>query len=212
MKYFKIYDTKYELHEESSQGEEDAYGYKNEIVYEEPDGEYVGFVEMEDESIIACYKSFNPIPVICISLGSIFAIVAGILLYVFVLQPKDVYMGGTPVKVGDDANSVSYNGFMALRDGNLTVDFQNGKLPCTIQVIGDGIKSDPVNVEAEEYVATVPTEFETEDAVINGKIKITTESSESEVEVVIEIPQNNTPNSTEASMEGYWDGEYIYGN
>lgn len=212
MKHFKIYDTSYELVDEAEDYVEDeAFGYKNEVVYERPRGKSVGYVTMEDGSTVECFKSFN-IAVVIIPLAVVLVAIIGILIYMFVLQPKDVYVGDTPVRVCDDANSVSYNGFMALRDGSLTVDFQNGGLPCTIQVIGDGISSDKVSVAAGEYVATVPATFDTDDAVINGKIAITTETSNSEVEVVIEVPENNTPNSTESSMDGFWDGEYIYGD
>lgn len=211
MRRFKIYGTSYEIDDSLMGHVPDAYGYKDDLVYEEPPGKCVGFVQMEDGSVISCYKTFNPL-VIIIPVAITFVIIIALLVYLIFLQPKDVVINGAPVKIGDDVNSVSYNGFMALRDGNITVDFQNGNQACTIQIIGDGIDSEVVNVDAGVYVATVPATFITDAGVINGKIVITTDTSQTENEVVIEIPENNTPNSTEASMEGYWDGEYIYGN
>lgn len=211
MKHFKIYGSNYELcSEPDGPVEEGVYGYKNELVYETPNCKFVGYVTMEDDTIVACYKKFNIALIIAPVLIAVFAVI--VVIVYLLLQPKDVYIGGTPVKVGDDANSVSYNGFMALRDGSLTVDFHNGGMPCTIKVIGDGVASDEIKVDADEYVATVPATFDTDAAVINGKIQITTDTSDSEMDVVIEVPENNTPNSTENSMEGFWDGEYIYGD
>jgi hypothetical protein len=209
MKTFKIYGEPYELFDTASEVV-DAYAVKGEVVDEIPKGKFVGYVTMEDGSLIGCYKRFNPL-VIIIPILLVAVIGGAVLFYLINMQDKDVSIGGFTIKQGTDNNVISYNGFMAIRDGTLSVDFTNGDYPCTIQVVADGISCDPISVAANEYVATVPATFTTDAGLVQAKIIITTGTSTDEEDVVIEIPDNNTPDSPDSGLEGYWKGEYVYG-
>ena len=210
MKYYKIYGATYPLDVNASEAP-DAYAVKGQLFDEPPRGKKVGYVRMRDGSLIECYKTFNPLPLICVV--AVVAIVAVVAVVLINKSSKDVVnpIDGTPIKVGDDTNVVTYNGFMAIRDGNLSVDFTNGNEACTIQVVGDGIECAPVTVAPLEYVASVPATFTTDRGLVQAEIVIKTETSESSQAVVIEIPENDTDNSPEDGLEGYWKGEYIYG-
>ena len=213
MKTYKIYDATYPLDATSSVAP-DAYAIRGELVDDPPKGKKVGYVTMRDGSTIECYTKFNKmiviLPVVLIILAAACA-----LIYLYFLQPKDVKVGSGEdsfiLKQGSDNNVVTYNGFMALRDNSISVDFTNGAYTCTIQVVGEGIQSDPVTVEPNGYLASVPATFTTTSGVVNGSLIIKTDTSTSEQQVVVEIPDNNTENSVDTGLEGYWKGEYIYG-
>ncbi len=211
MKTFKIYNTPYEL-EPTSSKVPDAYGFRNMLVDDRPKGKLVGYVEMEDGSTIECYKKFNPLLVV-IPIAVLLLIAVVILVYLIFLQPKDVKLGSGNlfVKQGADNEVISYNGFMQLTEDAVHIGFQNGDLPATVSVYGEGIAVNPVSVEPNEYVAQIPATFTTDQGVVQAKIKITTETSEAEYDVVVEIPDNDTDNSTESPLEGYWKGEQVFG-
>lgn len=211
MKTFKIYDEVFDLMESTDQAP-DAYGFRGKLLEDKPKGKVIGYVLMRDGSLIECYKRFN-ILVVLVSVLLIALVVAAVLGYFVFMQPKDVEspIGGFKIKTGDDNNVVSYNGFMALRDGAISVNFQNGDYQATIQVIGEGIDSDPITIEPGGFVESVPATYDTDDGVVNAKIVITTDTSDIEQEVVVEIPENNTPDSPDSGLEGYWKGEAIYG-
>lgn len=210
MRYYKIYGNKYAVEDTASEVP-DAYAVKGQIVDEQPRGKKIGYVTMRDGSLIECYKTPNYILIFSI----LFAIIAivGAALFFIMHQSKDVVnpIDNTPIKIGNDTDVVTYNGFMSLESGSLSVDFTNGEQPCTIQVVGDGIKSEPITVNSYEYVASVPATFETDKGLVQATIIIKTETSESSQDIVIEIPDNNTDNSPDAGLEGYWKGEFIYG-
>lgn len=210
MTSFKIYGEKYPLEESSSEAP-DAYGFRNKLVDDVPSGKSVGYVTMNDGSIIECYYKFN---IFVVLLPIVVAVLIGVitLIYLISFQEKDVVMpGGVVIKEGKDANVVSYNGFMAIEDGEISICFQNGSEKSVIKVVGKGIKTDPVTVEPNEYVASIPATFTTDAGVVKAKIVIETPTSTVENETVVEIPTNNTADSPESGLEGYWKGEYIYG-
>ena len=209
MKTVKLYGEKYEI-EDSAGGPVDAYAYKGDIVDTQPKGKLKGYVTYDDGSILAVYKSFNPLNIIIPILLVLF-IGAAVFVYFYFIQPKDLVVSGFTVKQGDDQNIISYNGFMSLRDDNLNLNFQNGSEPVTLTIYGDGIATQTIQVEPEQFVASVPATFTTDSGVVNAKIKITTPTSEQENDCVIEIPENNTPNSVDSPLNGYWEGEFIYG-
>lgn len=212
MKTYKIYSAVYPLDETTSVAP-DAYAIKGELVDDPPKGKKVGYVTMRDGSIIECYTKFNPLVVI-IPLAIIAIAAASLFVYFYFFQPKDVVVGEDDsfiIKQGTDNNVVTYNGFMALRNGSLSVDFTNGDYPCTISVSGNSIDCDPVTVQPGEHVDSIPATYNTESGVVNATLTITTDTSTTDENVVIEIPDNNTEDSDDTGLEGYWKGEYIYG-
>ena len=210
MDRYKIYGDSYELMESVSVAI-DGFAYKGELLDEVPKGKNVGYVEMADGSIIECYKSFNPmviiLPVLLVALAGL-----GVFLYFIYGQPKDVVStSGAEIKTGTDNNVVSYNGFSAVRENNLEIDFQNGDYPATIQISGEGINSQVITVAPGEYLETIPVTFEATEGLVNAYITINTETSSMINEIVVEAPVNNTEDSPEQGLEGNWRGEYIYG-
>ena len=209
MKTFKIYNVAYPLAESTSEPY-DCYGYKNQLVDDLPKGKMVGYVRMEDGSVVECYKKFNMAIILIPMLLAILTLI-GIVIYLFYFQPKDVKLPGNIVKVGEDVNIVTYNGYMAVHDGNLSIKFTNGDYPCTVQVVGEGLESKPTNLGPGEYLETVPAQFVTEDGVIEATIVITTETSKQEFPVIVEVPDNLNGNDSLQGLEGYFEGEEIYG-
>lgn len=210
MKRYKIYGESYELMSSVSVAI-DGFAYKGTLMDEVPKGKSVGYVEMNDGSIIECYKSFNPliiiIPVLLLALCGL-----GVFLYLMYGQPKDVVnTSGAPIKTGTDNNVVSYNGFAAVRGDQLEIDFQNGDYAATIQISGEGINSQIITVAPGEYVETVPVTLTADDGVISAFITVSTETSTMTNEIVVEAPANNTTDSPDVGLEGNWKGEYIYG-
>lgn len=211
MKTFKIYGVSYTL-EPTASAAPDEFAYKNEFVDDIPKGaKLAGFVTLTDGSIVQCYTKFN-ILVILIPLFIILACLGGGLFYLLNKQPKDVEIAGITIKEGVDNNIVQYNGFAALRNGAIAINFTNGDYPCTIQVVGEGITCQPMSVEPAQFVESIPVTYDTAEALVNAKLVIKTATSSQENEIVVEIPENNTANSPTEGLEGYWQGEYIYGD
>ena len=209
MKTFKIYGVAYDL-EPTSAVAPDAYAVKGDLVDDIPKGKKVGYVTMEDGSVVECYTKFNPMVVIIPAVILVLAF-AAFITYLLFFQPKDASIGDMIIKQGSDENVVSYNGFMAIKDDSISVNFTNGDYTCTIRVEGDGISCEPYTVQPGEYVASIPATFTTESGLVQAKLITETETSRSEQDVVVEIPENNTADSPESGLEGYWKGEYVYG-
>lgn len=209
MKSFKIYDTVYELKPQPSAPPE-CYGFKNELVYEEPRAKCVGYAKMEDGTVVACYKKSKLwIPIlICLILG---LISAGVIIWLFVLQPKDVQFMGTKVKQGDDNNVVQYEGFMTLQGDQLGVDFTNGDYPARITVKGEGIETETVTVQPNQHITTIGVKKTTNDALQQATIVIETETSKQEFPVMVEAPEFLNENDSLEGMSGFFHGEEVYG-
>ena len=209
---YVIYGETYELQEVAA-GVPDAYAVRGELVDDPPKGKCVGYVTMEDGSLIQCYKRLNVIPIV--ASAAVLALVGvGVCLYLFVLQPKDVYLPGTDtvIKQGDDTNIITYNGFMSVTpDNQLDIHFANGSEVTTISISGEGIESTSWTLQPYETLEYLPVTYTTEYGLITATLSITTATSTAFNEVAIEIPDNNTPNSPAVSLDGYWKGEYIYG-
>lgn len=209
MKAFKIYGTKYPL-EQTTSAPADCYGYKGELVDDLPKGKMVGYVAMEDESIIECYKKFNPLVIILPIL--LVLVLAGLgLVYLLYFQPKDVVLSSTFIKLGVDNNVVTYNGYIPCQDNLLYVDFQNGAYPATISVQGDGIEAASYSIEPDIYVETIPATFTTDEGVVEATLTIKTETSTATFPVVVEIPDNLNDNDKFEGPVNSWQGETIYG-
>lgn len=211
MKTYKIDGEPYELLGAVSEAP-DAYSKRGKILDDPPKGKRIGFVIMDDGSCIECYKSFNPliiiIPLLIILLG-----VGGFLTYVFLFQDKDYTIPGSEVviKEGTDQNIIKYNGFTSAEDGKLDLNFQNGSEECTITITGEGIED--VEYVAAPYSTTefIPITVDTDEGLIVATMTLTTATSTVTNEIAIEVPENYTPDSNTGSLDGYWEGEYIYG-
>lgn len=210
MKTFQLFGTKYELSPTSSEPPE-AYGFRNSIVDDQPKGKRVGYVTMEDGSVIECYTKFNPL-IIIIPILVIVLCAGAVGAYLWFGQPKDVVgPDGEPLKEGEDNNVVMYNGFTSIKDGQLNIDFTNGSQQATIHIEGDGISVEDVVVEPDQYIASVPATFTSEEGIVQATMTVSTDTSSNELELVVEIPENNLPDSYPEGMDSYWKGEFIYG-
>lgn len=210
MSSYKIYGTKYPLCKTCSTIP-DAYAINGTLVDIQPAGKKVGYVTMDDGSNIECYSKFNPLFVIVptIVLFLVCAIVVG---YLYFFQEKDSNIAGIPIKTGDDYNIVSYNGFMSKEDDSIIVNFQNGDYVSYITIKGEGIESETIRVEPNEYISKIPAKFSSSESVVQATIHIETDTSKIEEEVVVEIPENlETDSVPDDERDGYWKGEYIYG-
>ena len=209
MRYFKVYGKKYSLNPTANTAI-DGYAHKGVVKENLPKGKSVGYVTLDDGSIVECFKSFNPIPLICLTL-LVTTSIACYGVYLFSMQPKDlVNNSGYEIKTGVDNNVVMYNGFVAIREDALELDFQNGDLPVTVTVKGNGVVTETFPVAAGEYIETVPVTFTTDEEYVDAEITISTETSTVTNTVVVEIPSNQSSNDTSASGDN-WRGEQIYG-
>lgn len=214
MKYFKIYGEKYEL-TSVADAPPDAYGYRNDLVDDIPKGaKTVGYVKMEDGSVIECLSKFNPAVIIAPLILTV-AVAGGAAGYFLFFQEKDVAIpapgGEVTVKEGVDTDMVSYNGFTELSEDTIDIQFQNGSEEATIVIIGEGINCEPVTVAPNELVPEIPATFNTKKGLVQAKLNIKTATSESEQNIIVEIPDNDTPSSSGQGMDGYWRGEAVYG-
>lgn len=209
MKTFKIYGEAYPL-SPTTREPADGYAAKNELRDEQPKGRIVGYVTMEDGSIIECYKKF-PIALILIPLILIIIAGIGVAVYFYFGQPKDVEVFNTLIKIGDDNNVVTYSGFPSVREGALKIEFTNGDYPATILVEGEGIETHETSVEPGAYVESIPCQFTTEEGLVEATITIKTETSTQSFPILVELPDNLNGNDYNEGLEGYWFGEQIYG-
>lgn len=211
-KQFKVYGKNYEL-SPSTPNPPDAYGFKNEVIDDPPPkgSKCVGYIQMEDGSTIQCYTKFNK-GIILIPILILLVLAAVAWFSLFKVEKKDVNVAdGLIVKTGDDTNVVSYNGFMSINDGSADIYFQNGDQRATVTLTGEGIECAPVTVEPNETLENLPIVYKTEDGLVNATLTITTDTSTMEQQVMIEIPENNTANSPDEGLDGYWKGEAVYG-
>lgn len=208
MKTFKLYGTKYPMNSTTGRPA-DAFGYKNEILDDPPDkGKLVGYVTMEDGSIIECWQKFNVLFII-LPLLIILCGLAGFVYWLFFIQKKDVKFMGDIVEVSHDTNVVTYSGFPSARNGELRIQFQNGEVPAKIIVSGDGISTTVTDVEAGAFVDSIPVTVDSSEALIEAQISVKTASSEQSFPIVVEVPENLNGNDSLEGMEGFWFGEQI---
>lgn len=209
MKTFKVYGVKYPLHP-TTKVPPVSYAYKNELVDDVPKGKSVGYITMEDSSVIECYKKFNiwivllPLLLILIGVGAFFA-------YLFFCQPKDIVILGNRIQIEEDNLIVTYNGFPSIEDNQLSIQYQNGSYPATILIEGEGIETHTTNVAEDMFVDSIPCKFTTDAGVVEATITIKTATSTQTFPIVVEIPDNLNPSEDTSGLEGYWFGEEVYG-
>lgn len=210
MKAYKIYGEPYPLQPNTSEPA-DSYAIRGKLVDEQPKGKVIGYVQMEDGSIVECYKKSRALLIILIVVLLALLVGGGILVYLLFVQKKDVAILGNIVKVGSDNNVVTYNGVPSVVDGKVSIQFTNGDYPAAIQVVGEGVQSDVVQLEPAQFINDIPCKFTTEEGVVEALVRIKTETSTQEFPIVIEIPENFNSNDIYPGQEGFWSGEQIYG-
>lgn len=213
---YKIYGDSYRLREAPG-GKIDSYAVKNKLVDIPPNGKCLGYVTMEDGSVIECYKA-KPIALILCLIVAILASCGGVASYFLFFQPKDVVLTPgvgddvTPivVKQGEDNNVVKYNGFTSVSEDSVNLNFQNGDYPCSITISGEGIESETIQLQPGEFVDKVKVTYTTTEGLVPATLTIQTGTSTSTQAIVIEVPDNTTPNSPDGVLDDYWKGEFIY--
>lgn len=208
MKQFKIYGQSYELTEEA-ENTPDSYAYKGELVDEEPKGKHVGYVTMEDGSIVDCYKSANVLLFVLPAVAVLSALAAVVYFFVLPMFEKEVAIGGTMLETDVGKNVVTFNGIMSCDSGMLDVRFLNGDVPATIQVQGNGVATEAISVEPGEYVEQIPVTLTTDDGVVEVKIRITSNGDAREFNALVEVPDNMTPYDPNEGLHSYFEKELI---
>lgn len=208
MKQYKIYGQKYPLTDYSN-APIDSYAYKGELVDEEPSGKHLGFVTMEDGSIVSCYKGRNVVLPVLASV-SVLALLVGVGAFVapMIFKEPDVVIGGTMLQTEVNNNVVTFNGIMKCSDGMVDVRFVNGDTPATIQITGEGIESEVITLEPGQEVEQIPVTLSTSSSVVKAKVSITSNGSTSDFDTVIEVPDNGTVYDPEG-VTGFFDKELI---
>lgn len=212
MKTYKIDGEPYQLKAHCKDAP-DAYSRRGKLLDDVPKGKCIGYVIMDDGSVIECYKSFNWLIVIIPILLLLLA-VAGFLVYVFFMQDKDFTIPGSEVviKEGEDQNIITYNGFTSADpDKGLDINFQNGSEECKITITGEGIEDVEYLAAPYSFTEFIPLNYTTDEGLVVATMTLTTATSTVTNEIAIEIPENYTPDSVKESLDGYWEGEHIYG-
>lgn len=208
MKQYKIYGTAYELMDMTDEAI-DSYAISGELVDDEPNGKFLGYVELEDGSIVSCYKKKNlllPIFGLIILLG---AAAAAVYFFVLPMFEKEVAIGGTMLQTDVGTNVVTFNGIMRASDGNIDIRFINGNEPATIQITGEGVLTEIVSVEPGESVEYIPVVVETADSVAEVTVNINSNGTMSTFNALVEIPDNNTDYDPTEGLNSYFEKELV---
>lgn len=209
-KFYKIYGTPYELMQTTSEPA-DTWAKKGKLLDDQPKGKVLGYVTMDDGSVVECYKS-SKLWLLLVLLFLLLAAAGGYVAYLMFAQPKDVALLGDIIKIGNDNNVVTYNGFPSVRDDKLSIQYTNGDYPATILVEGAGIETHETSVEPNVFLDSIPCKFTTEDGLVEATITIKTATSTQSFPIVVELPDNMNANDVNNGLEGYWSGEQVYGS
>lgn len=208
MKTYKIYGSVYELTDVVSDAI-DSYAIHGELVEEEPAGVLVGYAEMEDGSVVACYKRKNMILPILLLLIIVAAIGAIVYFFILPMFEEEVAVGGTMLQTDVGSNVVTFNGIMQASDGMVDVRFVNGNKPATISVSGEGVVSDTVSVDAGDSIDSIPVTLDTNRSVVEVTVTINSDGTDSTFNALVEIPDNNNDYDPEGGLSGYFDKETV---
>jgi len=208
LKKYKIYGSAYGLTDEAPDAI-DSYAVGGELVDDEPTGTLLGYAEMEDGSIVACYKKKSML--MFLPLGLLLIAVAGALVYFLILPmfEKEVAVGGTMLQTDVGTNIVTFNGIMSVSDGTVDVRFVNGNKPATIQIKGDGVVSDTVSVEAGDSVDNIPITVTTDRSVVEVTITVNSDGTNSTFNALVEVPDNNNDYDPESGLNSYFEKEVV---
>lgn len=208
MKQYKIYGTPYPLYDSTEEGI-DSYALSGDLVDDEPNGKLLGYVEMEDGSIVACYKKKSrviPLLIILATLAGLFAVIYFVILPMF---EKEVAIGGTMLQTDVGTNVVTFNGIMSALSGQIDVRFVNGNEPAIIQVTGEGVTTEEVAVEPGESVEYIPVTISTGDSVAEVTVNINSNGTLSTFNALVEIPDNNTDYDPTEGLNSYFEKEMV---
>lgn len=214
MKAYKIYGVNYKL-KQKPMGDIDAFAYKGQIVDNMPKTKILGYVKMEDGSIVQCHDTTNLLIIILPIVALL--VIGGIGIAVYFLlhadDPPELELDeitGERITTEGYNNVCAYQGFMTVNDQELNIEFQNGDYPATVVVEGEGIETKTTQVPAKGYLATIPIHVTTKDAVVSANITIKTSTSSASYPVVVEIPKNNNGNDSNEGLSGAWSREDVY--
>lgn len=208
MKTYKIYGTSYPL-SPTSDTPCDSYAYKGELLDDPPaKGKSLGFIEMDDGSVVECYKGKSKLPLI-LGIIVLLAAIAGAAYYFLVIRKPEVAIGGTMLSTSVEKDIITFNGIMAASDGQLDVRFVNGDYPATIEVSGEGIKTDVVSVAEGEAVTYIPVTVDTKENAVEVHVRITSNGTTSAFNAIVEIPDNMNEYDTSEGLNGYFSKELI---
>lgn len=185
----------------------DAYALNGVLVDDQPaKGKLVGYVHMEDGSCVECYTQFNKkvliIPIVVFVLA-----ILGLLGYILFFKGQNIAVGDAVLRINTGSNTIVFNGIPSYSDGSVDLRFANGKETATISISGDGIKCTPVTLGPGEELYDLPLEIVSDSDVIVATLTCSTDTSEADYEIIIEVPEN-MDDYTEG-ISGYFDGEVI---
>ncbi len=202
---YKLCGTKYDVMPTSAVPP-DGYALNGYLVSTIPSkGKKVGYVELDDGSIVECYKWTNPLFIV-LPIVAVILIVVICIAVILLSQKKDIVIGGTVIRESMDDTIIVYNGLMAYSGGAVDIMFENGKYPTTVTLSGDGITTTQATLQPGEVLTTLPVEIDTEMDVIEAVLSFETETSLASYPVLIEIPDNM--NGT-AGISNYFEKEGI---
>lgn len=208
MKSYKIYGTSYELMDGANTGI-DSYAIAGELIDDEPNGKLLGYVEMEDGSIVACYKKKSLLLPILLIVVLLCGIGAGVYFFVLPMFEKEVAIGGTMLQTDVGTNVVTFNGIMQASAGQIDVRFINGNKPATIQVTGDGVVTDTISVEPGDSLEYIPVTVTTSDSVVEVIVNVNSDGTLSSFNALVEIPDNNTDYDPTPGLNSYFEKEMV---
>lgn len=208
MKQYKIYGMPYDIYESTDEGI-DSYAVKGELVDDEPNGKFLGYVKMEDGSIVACYKKKSLLLPISLILLLVLGIGAVVYFFVLPMFEKEVAIGGTMLKTDVGTNVVTFNGIMSASSGQMDVRFVNGNEPATVQVTGDGVSTETISIEPGDSLEYIPVEVTTTDSVVEVTVNVTSNGTLSTFNALVEIPGNNTDYDPTEGLNSYFEKEMV---
>ncbi len=168
-------------------------------------GEFIGYVTMDEGSVISCWKYTSKLPII-LAVVLALALLSAVTAFVLLSQKKDIAVGGTVLRQSMDDTIIVYNGLMTYSNGSVDLLFQNGDYQTTVTLSGDGIETTQATLEPGTSMATMPVQINTEKDVIEAVLKFETETSLASYPVLIEVEANM--NGT-AGVASYFEKEGI---
>lgn len=209
MKTYKLYGTKYALDKDIRGAVPDCFALNGNISYDKPEkGKCVGYVIMEEDSVVECYKTKNIIPFILIALvvvaaGGYFAFNS------WVNSRCDDIMIGTLVSEKVGGTSVVFNGIMSYdASGAVDIRYVNGSDDVTLTLSGDGIEPTSVTVKAGEIVQSIPCTFTGDSNVVAATLTIDNAVQQSSFNVLIE--KEDLTGTEPQGLRGYFDNEVLF--
>lgn len=208
MKQYKIYGTPYQLLDFVDEGI-DSYALSGDLVDDEPKGKPLGYVVMEDGSVVACYKKRSKVLPILLILIAVTGIAAIVYFFVLPMFKKEVAIGGTMLQTDVGTNMVTFNGIMSASNGQIDVRFVNGNEPATVQVTGEGVATEEITVDPGDSLEYIPVTISTDSSVAEVTVNINSNGTLSTFNALVEIPDNNTDYDPTEGLNSYFEKEMV---